>query len=66
MTGHEVFVKEQERAWQRQKESWDRHQEFMREYNLKLIEDRTRAAALDERIDKLVSAIGKMIRQNPQ
>lgn len=64
MTDHALFVKEQELAWQKQRESWERHEEFMREYNLKLIDDRARGAALDDRIDKLVSAVGELIRRS--
>ncbi len=62
MTEHALFIKEQEIAWQKNKESWDRHEAWLSEYKLKCQEDRARGAALDERIDKLVGGIGDFIR----
>jgi len=59
MKRHEAFVAEQDREWERQKERW-------REYDAWREQDRARGAALDERIDKLVSGIGEFMRQNRQ
>ncbi len=51
---HEAFVKEQEREWEWQKERW-------RQYAVQRQEDRERDRVLDERISKLVVAIGQLI-----
>ncbi len=60
MKRHEAFVEEQDREWERQKERW-------REYDARREQDRkesaARGAALDERIDKLVSGIGEFMRR---
>jgi hypothetical protein len=56
MKRHEAFVAEQDREWERQKERW-------REYDAWREQDRARGAALDERIDKLVSGIGEFMRR---
>ena len=61
-TGHAPFVKEQELAWRRQKESWDRHEAWLRKYDARCERDRLNGVALDERIDKLVSGIGEFMR----
>jgi hypothetical protein len=64
MTEHELFVKEQERAWERNQQSWDRHADWLRQYEAQRQEERERGAKLDERIDKLVGGIGEFIRQS--
>jgi hypothetical protein len=46
---HEVFVAEQDREWERQKERWRQAD--------------VRAKDLDERIEKMVGGIGEFIRQ---
>jgi len=62
MTDHEVFVAEQEKAWARhekfaaeQEKAWARHEKFM-------AAQEKRGAALDARIEKLVSGIGAYMR----
>jgi hypothetical protein len=63
MTDHEVFVKEQERAW-------EEHREFVRQQEARNEQDRLyrvevdrRLDKLGERIDRLVIGIGEFIRR---
>jgi hypothetical protein len=67
MTEHELFVKEHEKfvatqalEWKRQKKRWrksdlQRQEDYQRE--------QARGAALDMRIEKLVSGLGQFIRE---
>jgi hypothetical protein len=63
MTDHEVFVAEQDREWERQKERW-------REYEIDREAAKVRGAQIDaqltalgERIDQLVSGFGEFLRR---
>jgi len=47
----------------RQAELIKGHGEWLQEHDRELAEDRKRAREIDERIDKLVSAIGELIRK---
>lgn len=58
MKKHEAFVAERDREWERQKERW-REYYALRDQDRK--ESAARGAALDERIDKLVSGIGEFM-----
>jgi hypothetical protein len=65
MTEHEVFLAEQERAWQRNDREWARHQEWLTRFEKQREQDRERNVELDKRISDLVSGIGEFMRQRP-
>ena len=62
MTDHALFVKEQERAWERHaswvREQDERHAAWVREQD---VQSKARGERLDERIAELVSAKGTFI-----
>jgi hypothetical protein len=65
MTDHELFVKEQEAAWEKNRENWERHDRWQEAFDAQRAEDRKeekrRGEELDKRIAKLVSGIGEFI-----
>ena len=67
MTYHEVFVREQEKAWQREDKAWRRLRKRERErdeaYDRRFKE---MGEALDARIARLVTAIGTFVGAKPQ
>jgi hypothetical protein len=63
MTDHEVFLTEQERAWERNQRSWDEHADWLRKYDARCEKDRQDRVALFERIDNLVNGIGASMRR---
>jgi hypothetical protein len=65
MTEHEVFLAEQERAWQRNDREWARHQEWLTRFEKQREQDRERNVELDKRISDLVRGIGEFMRQRP-
>jgi hypothetical protein len=54
MTDHEMFVRDQEKAW-------SRHEQFVREQEKAWTAQAARDAKLDERVDKLIAAIGRLV-----
>jgi hypothetical protein len=63
MTDHEVFVKEHEKWVAEQEREWERQKERWAKYDERCEQDRLRRVELDERLDKLVSGIGELIRR---
>jgi hypothetical protein len=63
MTDHEVFLREQEQAWERNRQAWAEHEAFVRKYDAQCAQDRQDRKALDARIEKLVSGIGEFMRR---
>jgi hypothetical protein len=62
MTDHEVFLREQERAWERNQRSWDEHADWLRKYDARCEKDRQDRVDLDKRIADLVSGMGEFMR----
>lgn len=55
MTDHEVFLHEQEKAWERNRAAWERHEKWLAAYEAQREKDRADARELDARISRLVS-----------
>ena len=64
MTDHELFVKEQDRAWERHERFVAEHERFVAEQDRAWERQKERDALINARIDKLVSGIGRFIADN--
>jgi hypothetical protein len=57
MTDHELFLKEQELAWEKHQAFMAEHREFVAERDRAWQRQQERWVKIDERIDKLVSGL---------